>query len=151
MKLLVLALASSAAAVDYLATFGMADVAAYNMGLRQRAAAAFADAGLAPLGALDPAADSAPILTIALPDSHDATWTYRKLWLEYGIFVKSTGAAAYPSEWPAGAPQQAIRFSFHLYNTEHDVDHLIASVLKIVADDAVRLVAPVAAAPPPHY
>ncbi|KAH8071187.1 cysteine desulfurase [Aureococcus anophagefferens] len=91
-------IAGQGAAFDYLADFGMADVEQHNMGLRARAAAAFSAMGCAPLGALDPAADSAPILTIALPDSHDATWTYRKLWLEYGIFVKSTGAASYPTE-----------------------------------------------------
>lgn len=132
-------IAGQGAAFDYLADFGMADVEQHNMGLRARAAAAFSAMGCAPLGALDPAADSAPILTIALPDSHDATWTYRKLWLEYGIFVKSTGAASYPTEWPPGAPQQAIRFSFHVYNTETDVDRLVAAVAKILGDATVAV------------
>lgn len=129
-------IAGQGAAFDYLSGFsgGLDAVEKHNMGLRAYAAAKFAAAGLHVLGAADPV-DSAPILTLALPDSHSATWTFRRLYVEHGVFVKSCGAEANPDEWPPGAPKQALRFSFHVYNSEAQVDHLVASILSILGKD----------------
>ena len=72
------------------------------------------------------------MVTFTLPDSHSATVMALRLYAEYGIFVKPTGRALLPDEWPVGAPESMLRVSFHIFNTESDVTRVVAALKKLL-------------------
>jgi len=119
--------------MEYLMDFGMKNVEAYNVGLRMRFQEGLLKLGLPVLGALT-ASDSSPMITFGLPDDKEASKMANKLWLKHGFYVKITGRGAYPNEWPSDAPLNALRVSFHVYNTEAQCDNLL-SVLASVLND----------------
>ena len=53
---------------------------------------------------------------------------------KYGIVVKMTGRKQFPGEWPVGAPSEALRFTFHMFNDEEDVNTLVKGITSILKD-----------------
>ena len=114
-------------ALEYLDEFGAANIAQYNAGL---AAEAWAQLSLLRLQMLAPAprAGDAPIVAFALPTGLAAEVVGAALLVQYGVVVKMTGRALYPEEWPEGAPAQAIRLTFHLFNSRDGLARVVAAI-----------------------
>eukprot|EP00462_Mataza_sp_D1_P021520 CAMPEP_0175127096 /NCGR_PEP_ID=MMETSP0087-20121206/4208_1 /TAXON_ID=136419 /ORGANISM="Unknown Unknown, Strain D1" /LENGTH=316 /DNA_ID=CAMNT_0016409059 /DNA_START=176 /DNA_END=1123 /DNA_ORIENTATION=+ len=102
--------------LGYIDSFGRQNVAEFNVRLAKSAWQGFHDLGLAML-TRSPGPLDAPLVSFALPAPLKATAVGNQLWDDYGIVSKVTGKSLYPEEWPTGAPDQALRFSFHLFNS----------------------------------
>jgi selenocysteine lyase/cysteine desulfurase len=114
-------------ALEYLEDFGPSNIAKYNVAL---AAEAWAQLSALQLRMLAPAprVGDAPIVSFALPAALTAEAVGAALLSQYGVVVKMTGRAMYPEEWPDGAPAQALRLTFHLFNSRDGLARLIAAI-----------------------
>jgi selenocysteine lyase/cysteine desulfurase len=56
----------------------------------------------------------------------------RQLVEKHRVVVKMTGRARFPDEWPAGSPEQAIRLTSHVFNSEGDVKQLTDAVAEVM-------------------
>ena len=120
-------------AMTYLTSFdgGLAAVRAHNQALRAAALASLSGALGLTVVSPDPATAgpvlaAAPILTFGLPPPHTAKEVQLALWEQYRIVSKMTGSAVFPNEWPKNghAPKEAIRLSYHVFNSHADVAFL---------------------------
>lgn len=107
------------AAVDYVSSIGMDRIEAHNLALRDRLFAALHDVPLirvmsAPAGPL-----ASALVTFTLPMDRESRAFQQMMRSKHHVELK-----AVPKNWMNG-----IRVSTHLFNTEQDVDSLIA-VLK---------------------
>lgn len=106
------------AAVDYNLGIGTARIEAYNMALRNRLFAALQNVPRvrvvsAPAGAL-----ASPLLTYVLPDDVESAAFRTRMYDRHNIELKVV-----PKNWLNGN-----RVSTHLFNTEEDVDALVAAL-----------------------
>ena len=47
---------------------------------------------------------------------------------QFGIVVKMTGRRQFPDEWPRNSPLDAMRFTFHMFNTKEDITTLVSAL-----------------------
>jgi selenocysteine lyase/cysteine desulfurase len=111
------------AAITYVSNIGIAAIEAHNLGLRNRLFAGLRDVPRmrvvsAPAGPL-----ASPLLTWELPADMKSDEFYRRIRDRYGIELKVV-----PKNWLNGN-----RASTHLFNTEKDVDALIAALKRELA------------------
>lgn len=128
-------------ALDYINSFGgLSMTSRYNLRLASLAYEQLSDAGLRVITARpEPDAEAmsvAPILTFELPGGMTSLDIGRRLFKEHRIVTKMTGRAVYPSEWPEGSPEQAIRLTFHIFNSEEEVTRTVDAIRSVV--DAAR-------------
>jgi selenocysteine lyase/cysteine desulfurase len=106
------------AAVDFVKARGIADVERHNLALRDRLDAALAGVPkLRIVSAREPAMRS-PLLSYWLPEAVNARDLYERLRTKHNVIVKVV-----PVNWFNGQ-----RISTHLFNTEGDVDALVAAL-----------------------
>ena len=78
---------------------------------------------------------SAPIVSITWKNQAiTALDIGKEAFHRYGVVVKMTGRKQFPGEWPVGAPNEALRFTFHMFNNEEDVNRLVKEITSIVND-----------------
>ena len=111
------------AAITYVSNIGIAAIEAHNLGLRNRLFAGLRDVPRmrvvsAPAGPL-----ASPLLTWELPADMKSDEFYKRIRDRYGIELKVV-----PKNWLNGN-----RASTHLFNTEKDVDALIAALKRELA------------------
>ena len=51
---------------------------------------------------------------------------------KYGLVVKMTGHTQFPGEWPPTGPKEALRLTFHMFNTNDDVTKLVTRLSEII-------------------
>eukprot|EP00944_MAST-04C_sp_MAST-4C-sp1_P001446 g1446.t1 len=77
--------------------------------------------------------ESAPIVSITWKNSSKtAVEVGKKAFDKYGLVVKMTGRTQFPGEWPPTGPSEALRITFHMFNTDDDVKKLVASLSQIL-------------------
>lgn len=128
-------------ALDYISSFGgLPVIAKYNMRLAALAYEQLTAAGLKVITARpEPDAEAmsgAPILTFELPAGTTSLDIGRRLFKEHRVVTKMTGRSLYPGEWPEGAPEQAIRLTFHIFNSEEEVTRTVEAIRSVL--DAAR-------------
>jgi selenocysteine lyase/cysteine desulfurase len=106
------------AAIAYVSAIGLASIESHNLGLRNRLFAALAGVPKlrvvsAPAGPL-----ASPLLTFALPDDIKSDDFQKRLRDKHKVQLKVV-----PKNWLNGN-----RVSTHLFNTEQDVDALVAAL-----------------------
>ena len=106
------------AAIAYVSAIGVASIESHNLGLRNRLFAALAGVPKlrvvsAPAGPL-----ASPLLTFALPDDIKSDDLHKRLRDKHNVQLKVV-----PKNWLNGN-----RVSTHLFNTEQDVDALVAAL-----------------------
>ena len=106
------------AAIDYVSAIGKARIEAHNMALRNRLHAALLEVAPVRVVSAAPGPTASPLLTFALPDRITSRDLYRRLLDKHKVVVKIV-----PRQWLNGN-----RISTHLFNTESDVDALVAAL-----------------------
>ena len=66
-----------------------------------------------------------------LSDQQQITKAFQK----HGLVVKMTGRSQFPGEWPLDGPKEALRLTFHMFNTNEDVKKLVTSLSEIISSD----------------
>ena len=116
------------AAVDYLAGIGMENIAAHEQSLARLALKKIqAIPGLKVMGA--DAMHRGGVLSFTLPGIHPHD--VAQILDQYGIAVRAGHHCAMPLHEKYGIPASS-RASLYLYNTEEEVDHLIATLYKVL-------------------
>jgi len=116
------------AAVDYLAGIGMDNIAAHEQSLARLALKKIqAIPGLKVMGA--DASHRGGVLSFTLPGVHPHD--VAQILDQYGIAVRAGHHCAMPLHEKFGIPASS-RASIYLYNTEEEVDHLIATLYKVL-------------------
>jgi selenocysteine lyase/cysteine desulfurase len=134
-------------AIDYLSSFdgGLQEVQAYNIKLRHQAFTLLQALAIPGLEVLSPPPfDSfrelwSPLLTVVLPAGLTSQVIANELFTQFAIVVKMTGATLFPSEWPVNSPPYALRISFHVFNTESEVQLMVAAIGQVVSQQLARL------------
>jgi selenocysteine lyase/cysteine desulfurase len=111
------------AAVDYLTAAGVARVEAHNLALRNRLFAALTDVPKLRVLSAAPGPLASPLLSFALPAGIASGGLHQRLRENFNIEVKVV-----PGNWFNGT-----RISTHLFNSEQDVDALVAALKKELA------------------
>ena len=106
------------AAIDYLNTIGIPRIEAHNLALRNRLYAGLQSVPNLRVVSAAPGALASPLLTYALPDAIESGEFRTRMRVRYNIELKGV-----PKQWLNGH-----RVSTHLFNTETEVDYLIASL-----------------------
>lgn len=106
------------AAIDYLSAIGKTRIEAYNLALRNRLYEALAPVPRLRVVSPPPGQLASPLLTFALPEGITTTAMYQRLLDKHHVVVKMV-----PAQWLNGN-----RISTHLFNTEGDVDILVAAL-----------------------
>ena len=106
------------AAVDYVKGRGITAVEAHNLALRDRLDRALASVSRLNIVSARERTLATPLLTYRLPDQSDAGEVYERLRQKHRVIVKVV-----PTNWFNGQ-----RISTHLFNTEQDVDALVAAL-----------------------
>jgi selenocysteine lyase/cysteine desulfurase len=106
------------AAIDYVTALGIARIEAHNLALRQRACDALGSVPRirvvsAPAGPL-----ASPLITYTLPDGIDSRAFQLSMLERHQVMLKVV-----PRQWLNGN-----RVSFHLFNTDEDVDKLVSAL-----------------------
>lgn len=79
---------------------------------------------------------SSPLLSMGFPVKLDAKKIAAQLWEEEKLVVKVLGSATFPGEGGPEFPAHALRLSFHLYNTENDVDNAVNAIERILTKNS---------------
>ncbi len=106
------------AAIDYISTIGIAKVEQHNLALGQRLYAALQGLPKVAVVSAPPGPLASPQLTYRLPAAIDSNTLAVRLLEKHNIQVKVV-----PGNWLNGH-----RISTHLFNTEQDVDKLVAAL-----------------------
>ena len=106
------------AAIDYLTAIGKTRIETHNLALRNRLFAALKDVPKIRVVSPPPGPLSSPLLTYTLPDGIESRAFHERLLDVHNVEVKVV-----PSNWLNGN-----RISTHLFNTERDVDVLLAAL-----------------------
>lgn len=106
------------AAIDYVATIGMARVESHNLSLRSRLQAALADVPKLRVVSPAPGPLASPLLSFALSGGATGGALHQRLRERHNVEVKVV-----PGNWFNGN-----RISTHLFNTEQDVDALVRAL-----------------------
>ena len=106
------------AAIDYISAIGIGRVEAYNLALRNRLYEALAQVWRLRVVSAPASPLASPLLTFALPERITTKAMYQRLLDKHHVVVKMV-----PAQWLNGH-----RISTHLFNTERDVDILVAAL-----------------------
>ena len=106
------------AAIDYLSRIGLTSIESHNLRLRNRLFAALADVPKLRVVSAPPGSLASPLLTFALPDDIMSDELQKRLRNKHNVQLKVV-----PKNWLNGN-----RASTHLFNTEQDVDALVAAL-----------------------
>ena len=106
------------AAIDYMSAIGIARIEAHNLALRNRLFEALRSVPKLRVVSAGPGPLASPLLTFALPDDVQSGALHSVLLEKHHIEVKVV-----PANWFNGN-----RISTHLFNTERDVDELLAAL-----------------------
>jgi selenocysteine lyase/cysteine desulfurase len=106
------------AALDYLSAIGITRIEAHNLALRNRLFAALQDVPQLRVVSAAPGPLASPLLTYRLPDSIESRAFQEKMRARHKIELKVV-----PKNWFNGH-----RVSTHLFNSEPDVDALVAAL-----------------------
>jgi selenocysteine lyase/cysteine desulfurase len=106
------------AAFSYLSAIGVERVEAHNLALRNRLFAALQAVPKLRVVSASPGPLASPLLTYVLPDAYESGAFHRLMLEKHRIELKVV-----PKNWLNGN-----RVSTHLFNTEHDVDTLVAAL-----------------------
>ena len=106
------------AAIDYMSAIGIARIEAHNLALRNRLFEALRSVPKLRVVSAGPGPLASPMLTFALPDDVRSGALHSVLLEKHHIEVKVV-----PANWFNGN-----RISTHLFNTERDVDELLAAL-----------------------
>jgi selenocysteine lyase/cysteine desulfurase len=106
------------AAIDYVSAIGRARVEVHNLALRNRLHEALTEVPRLRVVSPPPGQLASPLLTFALPEGITTTAMYQRLLDKHHVVVKMV-----PAQWLNGN-----RISTHLFNTEGDVDILVAAL-----------------------
>ena len=105
-------------AIDYNMGIGTARIETYNIALRNHLFAALQDVPKLRVVSAPPGPLTSPLLTYALPDAIDSVALHRRMRDKHKIELKVV-----PKNWLNGN-----RVSTHLFNTEQDIDALVAAL-----------------------
>jgi selenocysteine lyase/cysteine desulfurase len=105
-------------AIDYISAIGVTKVEAHNLTLRNRLYESLGSIPKLRVVSAPPGPLASPLLTYELPDSVDSKALYTRLLEKHGVVVKVV-----PKQWLNGN-----RISTHLFNTERDVERLVAGL-----------------------
>jgi selenocysteine lyase/cysteine desulfurase len=108
------------AAIDYHLDPGMPRIEAHNLALRNRLYEALKDVPRIRVVSAPPGPLASPLLSYILPETVDATELHNRFREHHNVVVKVV-----PKNWFNGQ-----RISTHLFNTESDVDALVAALHK---------------------
>lgn len=111
------------AAIDYVAAMGIAQVERHNLSLGQRLYLALQGVPKVQVVSAAPGSLASPNLTYRLPESVDSNTLHVRLREKHNLQVKVV-----PANWLNGQ-----RISTHLFNTEQEVDRLVAALKKELA------------------
>jgi selenocysteine lyase/cysteine desulfurase len=106
------------AALDYLNGFGLAKIEAHNLALRNLAYAALRTVPKLTVVSAPPGPLASPLVTYRLPDGIPSRALQVRLMETHNVVVKVV-----PAQWFNGQ-----RISTHLFNSEDDVDELVAAL-----------------------
>jgi selenocysteine lyase/cysteine desulfurase len=105
-------------AIDYITGIGTARIEKHNIALRDRLFAALQGVPKLRVVSAPPGPLTSPLLTYALPDAIDSVAFHQRMRDKHKIELKVV-----PKDWLNGN-----RVSTHLFNTEQDVDALVAAL-----------------------
>mmetsp|Transcript_6490 Transcript_6490/g.18123 ORF Transcript_6490/g.18123 Transcript_6490/m.18123 type:complete len:448 (-) Transcript_6490:189-1532(-) len=111
----------------YLHGFGPSRIHAHAVSLARKAWDHLKAAGFGML-APRPAHGAGPIVSFAIGNSSQAS--AEVLLQRHKVVVKPTGRDAFPEEWPAGSPRNALRLTFHVFNSEEQLLRLILAIVQ---------------------
>jgi selenocysteine lyase/cysteine desulfurase len=111
------------AAVDYITAIGITRIESHDLALRNRLFAALATVPKLRVVSAAPGALASPLLTFSLPESVKSGALHDRLRQKHNIEVKVV-----PENWFNGN-----RISTHLFNTEREVDALVAALKEELA------------------
>jgi selenocysteine lyase/cysteine desulfurase len=111
------------AAITYVSNIGIAAIEAHNLGLRNRLFAGLRDVPRMRVVSAPPGPLASPLLTWELPADIESDAFHKRIRGRYNIELKVV-----PKNWLNGN-----RASTHLFNTEKDVDALIAALKRELA------------------
>ena len=111
------------AAVDYVRAAGVARIESHNLALRNRLFGALANVPKVRVVSAVPGPLASPLLSFALAPGIDSGALHQRLRQKHNIEVKVV-----PGNWFNGT-----RISTHLFNTEQDVDALVAALQEALA------------------
>ena len=111
------------AAINYLSSIGIQRIETHNLALRNRLFAALQSVPQLRVVSAKPGELASPLITYALPDSIDSGVLRQRMHDKHNIELK-----AVPRQWLNGN-----RVSTHLFNTESDIDTLVAALNKELA------------------
>lgn len=106
------------AAFEYISTIGLSRIETHNLALRNRLFAALHGVPKLRVVSASPGPLASPLLTYALPDGIDSTAFRQRMRDKHNIELKIV-----PKNWLNGN-----RVSTHLFNTEQEVDALVAAL-----------------------
>jgi selenocysteine lyase/cysteine desulfurase len=106
------------AAIAYVSAIGLTSIESHNLRLRNRLFAALADVPKLRVVSGPPGPLASPLLTFALPDDIKSEVFQKRLRDKHNVQLKVV-----PKNWLNGN-----RVSTHLFNTEQDVDALVAAL-----------------------
>ena len=106
------------AAIDYLSAIGLSRIATHTLGLRNRLHAALQDVPKLRVVSVPPGALASAMLTYRLPDEIESSAFQQRMRDKHNIELKVV-----PKNWLNGN-----RVSTHLFNSEEDVDSLVAAL-----------------------
>lgn len=106
------------AALEYLSAIGLRQVESHNLALRNRLFAALKGVPQVRVVSAAPGANASPLLTYELPEKFESRAFQQLMREKHTIELKVV-----PKNWLNGN-----RVSTHLFNTEHDVDTLVAAL-----------------------
>mmetsp|Transcript_2861 Transcript_2861/g.6033 ORF Transcript_2861/g.6033 Transcript_2861/m.6033 type:complete len:122 (+) Transcript_2861:384-749(+) len=70
----------------------------------------------------------APIVALGLPNSTSAADVAAAMFQNHGMVIKVLGRKYFPEERGPDMPLEALRFSFHVFNTHDDVTALVRAL-----------------------
>jgi selenocysteine lyase/cysteine desulfurase len=105
-------------AIDYNVGIGMARIETHNLALRNRLFAALKGVPRVRVVSAAPGPLASPLLTYTLPDNIESGAFHQRMRDKHNVELKLV-----PKDWLNG-----IRVSTHLFNTEQDVDALVAAL-----------------------
>ena len=106
------------AALDYLSAIGKREIESHNLALRQRVFEGLRRLAKIRVVSAEGGAQVSPLVTYVLPDAIKSRDLYERLLKKHQVVVKVV-----PDNWMNGQ-----RISTHLFNTEQDVDALLAAL-----------------------
>ena len=126
--------------IDYLNSYGREKIVSHNLILAKNAWNEFnKDSNFIMLSKCPDDSlpfSSAPIVSISWKDVNKTSVEVGKAaFQKHGLVVKMTGRSQFPGEWPLDGPKEALRLTFHMFNTNEDVKKLVTSLSEIISSD----------------